>query len=118
MTRHDDTTRLRHMLDHAAEATDMARGKDRLDLETDRQFCLAMTRLVEIIGEAATHVSAEGRNQWPDIPWSGVIGLRNRLIHGYDAVDLDILWTIIQDDLPPLISELRRVLADRPKKPA
>jgi uncharacterized protein with HEPN domain len=98
------------MLDHAVEAIEMASGRRREDLETDRQFCLAMTRLVEIIGEAAAHVSAEGQRKWSAIPWAEVVGLRNRLIHGYDAVDLDILWTIVQDDLPSLIAELRHVL--------
>ena len=111
MTRHDDLTRLRHMLDHAAEAVEMAAGRRREDLEVDRQFCLAMTRLVEIIGEAAAHVSADGQRKWTGIPWAEVVGLRNRLIHGYDAVDLDILWTIIQDDLPGLIAELRSIVA-------
>ena len=56
MTRRDDSMRLRHMLDHAVEAVEMAAGKDRQDLKADRQFHLAMTRLVEIVGEAAVHV--------------------------------------------------------------
>ena len=111
MTRHDDRVRLRHMLDHAEEAAEMARARSRKDLETDRQFCLALTHLVEIIGEAAAHISAEGQQQWSAIPWVGVVGLRNRLIHGYDAVDLDILWDIIQQDLPPLIDQLQEILA-------
>lgn len=110
MTRHDDRTRLRHMLDHAAEAIEMAAGRRRSDLETDRQFCLALTRLVEIVGEAAARISAEGRTRWPAIPWAEVVGLRNRLIHGYDSVDPDILWTIIADDLPVFVAELRLIL--------
>ena len=110
MTRHDDSMRLRHMLDHAVEAVEMAAGKDRQDLKADRQFCLAMTRLVEIVGEAAVHVSSEGRQRWSFMPWAEVVGLRNRLIHGYDAVDLDILWDIIQEDLPSLIIDLQRIL--------
>lgn len=61
------------------------------DLETDRQFCLALTHLVEIAGEAAAHVSPGGHRRWPTISWLGVVGLRNRIIHGYDAVGLDIL---------------------------
>lgn len=110
MTQHDDITRLRHMLDHAAEAVDMTAGRKRVDLDTDRQLQLALTRLVEIVGEAATHVSLKGRERWPNIPWRSIIALRNRLIHGYDAVDLSILWAIVREDLPPLILELRRVL--------
>jgi len=71
---------------------------------------LALTRLVEIIGEAAERVSAQTREQYPDMPWIEMIGLRNRLIHGYDAVDLDILWDILKEDLPPLIQRLRVLL--------
>lgn len=110
MTRHDDTTSLRHMLDYATEAAEMAKNRQRHDLETDRQFYLALTHLVEIVGEAAARISPEGRARWPTIPWRDVTGLRNRLIHGYDDVDLDILWTIVQADLPPLMAELRRIL--------
>ncbi|RPJ38079.1 MAG: DUF86 domain-containing protein [Planctomycetaceae bacterium] len=115
MTRHDDVTRLRHMLDYAVEATQMAEGRQRRDLETDRQFCLALTHLVEIVGEAAARVSPNGHERWQSIPWRGVVGLRNRLIHGYDAVDLDILWTIVHDDLPPLIAELQHILDEQQK---
>lgn len=71
---------------------------------------MALTRLVEIIGEAAARVSTQTREQYPDIPWIEMTGLRNRLIHGYDAVDLDILWDILMEDLPPLIQRLRSIL--------
>jgi len=100
------------MLDYAAEAVEMAGGKQRRDIESDRQLSLALTRLVEVVGEAAARVSAAGRERWQGIPWRGVVGLRNRLVHGYDAVDMNILWAIVQDDLPPLIAELRRVLGE------
>ena len=110
MTRHDDGTRMRHMLAHAKEAVEMAQGRSRADLETDRQFNLAVVRLMEVAGEAAARVSPEARKRLPAIPWPEVVSLRNRLIHGYDEVDLDILWDIIRYDLPPLIDELQRAL--------
>ena len=110
MTRHDDRTRLRHMLDHAVEAVEMAHGRERADLDRDRMLELSLVRLVEIVGEAAARVSTKGQEQWTAIPWMGVIGLRHRLVHGYDDVDLDILWDIVACDLPPLIEELRRIL--------
>jgi uncharacterized protein with HEPN domain len=69
---------------------------------------LALVRLIEIIGEAATRVSKETRAACPIIPWDDVIGMRNKLIHGYDSVDLDILWDTVTDDLPPLIEELEK----------
>ena len=110
MTRRDDTTRLRHMLDHAEEAVAMASGKRRDDLDNDRLLELALTRLAEVVGEAAARVSRGEQAHHPQIPWSEIVGLRNRLVHGYDAVDLDILWEIIQVDFPHLISVLRRDL--------
>jgi len=71
---------------------------------------LALIRLVEIVGEASAKVSSEAQMKYPMIPWPQVIGMRNRLIHGYDSVDLDILWDTIELDLPPLISELGKIL--------
>jgi uncharacterized protein with HEPN domain len=116
MKRTDDVGRFQHMLDHAQEAIDMARGKTRADLDVDRKLNLALVRLLEIIGEAAARVSVAGQQTLPQVPWSAIIGLRNRLIHGYDEVDLDILWDIIQVDLPPLVAQLQQPLSQR--KPA
>ena len=117
MTRHDDRARLRHMLTHAEEAAAMARGRDRDHLDTDRLLNLSLVRLLEVLGEAAAHVSPEGQRRLPEIPWPDIIGLRNRLIHGYDRVDFDILWDIIQEDLPPLVAALRRILSEEPAGP-
>lgn len=108
MTRHDPHVRIRHMLDHAREARDLARGKTREDLDTDRQLNLALVRLMEIIGEAANRVPPDTRAQYADVPWPEIVGLRNRLIHGYDAVDFDIVWQVIQEDLVSLIDALER----------
>ena len=87
MSRRDDRISIRHMLDHALEARAMARGRTRADLENDRMFQLALTRLIEIIGEAAARVSKPTRDRYPGIPWAEIIGMRHRLIHGYDVVD-------------------------------
>ncbi len=110
MSRHDDTVRLRHMLEHATEAVEMARGRTRADLDGDRQFALAMTRLLEIVGEAAGRISEPTRGKMPSIPWPNIVGLRNRLVHAYDEVDLDVLWATVQRDLAPLTVELRAFL--------
>jgi uncharacterized protein with HEPN domain len=98
------------MMEYAEEAKNLASETTREVLATDRKLELALTRLVEIIGEAAARVSTQTRERYPDIPWIEMIGLRNRLIHGYDAVDLDILWDIIQEDLPSLIQRLKVLL--------
>jgi uncharacterized protein with HEPN domain len=110
MSRHEGDVRLRHMLDHAKEAVAMARGRTRADLDSNRQLNLSLVRLLEIVGEAAGRVPAEEQASHPDIPWPEIVGLRNRLIHGYDSVDFDILWQIVSNDLPPLIAALEKAL--------
>ena len=106
MSRRDDSVRFRHMLDHAREAVDLAKGKCRSELVRDRVLQLALTRLVEIVGEAAAQVSAEGQTKHPSFPWRAAIGMRNRLVHAYDIINLDVLWDTITVDLPRLISAL------------
>jgi uncharacterized protein with HEPN domain len=101
---------MRHMLDHARETVAIVRGRARRDIDTDRILQLALTRMLEIIGEAATRVSQDGRTRYPDIPWLDVITTRNRIIHGYDSVDYDIVWRIIIEELPVLIAALERAL--------
>jgi uncharacterized protein with HEPN domain len=110
MTQHDDKMKLQHMLDHAKEAVALVRGKEKFDLNNNRLLELATTRLIEIVGEAAAKISPENQAKYPSIPWPQIIGMRNRLIHGYDAVDLDILWDTLVVDLPSLIAELNKIL--------
>jgi uncharacterized protein with HEPN domain len=95
------------MLDHSHEALALIKNKKRRDLDTDRVLSLALVRLLEIVGEAANRVSENAKKQRPEIPWSQIISLRNRLIHGYDSVDLDILWQILNEDVPSLIAKLQ-----------
>jgi len=68
---------------------------------------LALTRLIEVVGEAAKNVSPNLRERHSDVPWKLMAGTRDRLIHGYDRVDVDVLWDIIKVDLPPLIATLQ-----------
>ena len=113
MIRPSGDIRLRHMLDHAREAIALAEGKTREDLDRDRLLELALVRLLEIVGEAASRVPKEESAMYPEIPWPQIVGLRHRLIHGYDAVDLDILWQIIVHDLPPLATALEAIVTTR-----
>jgi uncharacterized protein with HEPN domain len=98
--------------DYPAEAIKVSQGKTRADLENDRVLNLALVRLCELIGEAANRVPPELRQRYPQIPWRPAISFRNRLIHGYDSADLDIVWQVLTRDLPPLITEPDRILAD------
>ena len=102
--RKEDEIRLRHMLEAAQEAVSFARGRTREDLGTDRQLVLSLVKDIEILGEAASRVSEAAREQSPAILWDEIIGMRNRLIHAYFDINLDIVWETVQDDVPRLIS--------------
>ncbi len=101
-----DSIRLRHMLDAAKEALSFVSGKSRTDLENNRMLVLALVKDIEIIGEAASRVSEEFKASYPQIPWQEIIGMRNRLIHVYFDVDLDVLWSTVTKNLPQLVAEL------------
>jgi uncharacterized protein with HEPN domain len=63
-----------------------------------------------MIGEAAKRIPEAEQADYPDIPWAGIVGLRHRLVHGYDMVDFDVLWQIVTTDLRPLIAALERIV--------
>ena len=98
------------MLDHAREAVDLLAGKSQVDLAQNRILELALTRLIEVIGEAATNVSSGMKSSNPHLPWPEIVGMRNRLIHGYNTVDLKVLWDTISEDLPSLIADLEKII--------
>ena len=110
MSRHDDSITFRQMSDHIEESIALARGRTRADLESDRVFFLALLKLVEIVCEAATRIPESMQAAHPGIPWREIVGTRNRLIHGYDAVDYDILWNIVTVDFPPLSRQVKALL--------
>ena len=76
----------------------------------DRRTYDATIRNVEILGEAANRVPPDVRANHPDIPWRDIIDTRNRLIHGYEAVDESVFWLIVHDDIPELMPKLRAIL--------
>jgi len=109
MSRHSGFVRLRHMSESAREAVALVNGKTRRDLDNTRLLQLGLTRLVEIIGEAAARIPSDLRDRLPGIPWADVVGMRNKLIHGYDTVDLDILWDTVTNELPALVEALEKL---------
>jgi uncharacterized protein with HEPN domain len=110
MSMHDDQVSLKDMLSHACEAVELLGDASPEKLENNRVLQLALTRLVEIIGEAANRVSPATRQKTQDIPWPQIIGMRNRLIHGYDVIDFELLRDTVTTDLPPLIMALKKIL--------
>ncbi len=106
----DDRIRLQHMLDPANEALGFIQGKHRSDLDKGRMLVLSLVKELEIIGEAASKVSDEICSQHSAIPWQDISGMRNRLIHAYFDVNLDVIWSTVTKDLPFLKAELEKIL--------
>ena len=105
-----DLIRMHHMLDAARDAIAFSKSKTRQDLDKDRMLVLSLVKCIEIIGEAASKVTKDSRDQFPEIPWAVIVAMRNRLIHAYYDVDLDRVWDTITDDLPPLILSLENLM--------
>jgi uncharacterized protein with HEPN domain len=86
-------------------ATKVAEGREGFDRDEYAQ--LALVHLVQIIGEAAARLSNEVVENHPEIPWRQIVAMRNRVVHGYFDVDLDVLWTVVDADVPKLAQAIR-----------
>lgn len=112
MSRRDDQVSLQDILRHAREAVDLIDEASRHELGHNRVLQLALTHLVEIVGEAANRVSQAKQRENPEVPWDQIIGMRNRLVHGYGVIDFDLLWDTATNDLPPLIETLEKIVSE------
>jgi uncharacterized protein with HEPN domain len=112
MTTLDDMTRLCHLRDAAVEAVNFAADSNRESLGGDRKLTLALVKEIEIMGEASHKISDSLKNRHPQLPWGEIIGMRNRLVHAYFEIDLDIVWRVVSQDLPSMIVELERIIAE------
>lgn len=111
MTRRDPMVYVFHMMDYSRNTIDMAQGHSRSDMDSNMMLRLALIKAVETIGEAASRVPDDFRSRYPEIPWRETRDLRNRLVHEYDRIDLDTLWNIIQNHIPPLIGQLEDLIS-------
>lgn len=102
----EDLIRLRHMFDAARQAQQFLHGRSRGDLETDTQLAFALIQAVQIVGEAARHVSEETRAMLPEVEWRLIVGMRHHLVHAYFDIDYGRLWTTAADDLQRLAEQL------------
>ena len=82
------------------------------EFKADFRTNFAVVRALEIIGEAAKRLPASLREEYPAIPWRGMAGMRDRIIHGYDAVDLQIVWDVVKQDIPEIKPQIQQILVD------
>jgi uncharacterized protein with HEPN domain len=105
-----DDTYLVDILESAKIAPEYVAGKSWDEFFEDMQCQDAVLRRIEIIGEAARHVSPQFQKRYPQIPWRDLTVLRNLIIHQYDAVDINQVWDTTQNTLPPLVNELSKIV--------
>ena len=106
----DDLVYVGHMLDVARSITEKVAGKARADFDADENLRLALTHLIQTIGEAARRVSPGFQQSHPQIPWKNIIGMRHRVVHDYIHVDYDLVWDAVTLDVQPLLVELERIV--------
>lgn len=102
----DDTAYLLDMLVAARDAAAFAEGVSYTEFVRDRRTQLSILKSLEIVGEAAAHISEDTRKKHPAIPWPEIVGMRNRLVHVYFDIDLPLVWDTVRNDLPALIAQL------------
>jgi uncharacterized protein with HEPN domain len=102
----DDLVYVGHMLDTVGEALELLESRDRSEFDADKTLRLALAHLIQTLGEAARHVSAEYQTEHPEIP-SSIIGMRHKVVHDYLYVDYDTIWDVVTVDLPELITKLK-----------
>ena len=103
-----------HMLDMAQKAVSKVRELPRGDYDADENLRLALTHLVQVIGEAARKVSPEFTTTHPEVPWENIVGMRHKLVHDYLGVDEDIIWQVMTKDLPKLVQSLEPLVPPAP----
>jgi len=109
MKQPDDQIRLQHIVDFAGRAISFINDVDQEEFNKNEVLQYACVHLLEIVGEAANGLTDDVRDRYPGIPWLKMINMRNRLIHGYIDIDMEIVWRTIKDDLPPLIDQVRKI---------
>ncbi len=108
----NDRIRLQHILDATTEIMQFVGDKSQQAFNEDRLLQLATTRLIEIIGEAANHISEDIRENYRQVKWVQIRGMRNRLTHAYFDVDLDLLWHTIKNSIPELQQQIKDILSE------
>lgn len=112
MSERTDREFLSDMQEAIRRIAEYTAGMTYQDFLEDTKTQDAVIRNLEIIGEATKNLSTGLRDRYPDVPWNGMAGVRDRLIHHYFGVNLDIVWQIVVDELPKAASQLERILRE------
>ena len=107
--------RVRHILDAITECQRFVADLDYEQFCADPKTTKAVVWNLIMMGEAAGHVPLDVQRAYPEVPWRQMRGIRNRIVHGYDTVDLEIVWKAIRDELPPLVPVFERIFRDAPE---
>jgi uncharacterized protein with HEPN domain len=100
---------LHDMLENAQRAIQFISGMDYEAFAKDDKTIYAVIRAIEIIEEAAANIPEKVRSEYPDIPWREVKGMRNKLVHHYFGINVEVVWQTIYEDLPILIEALKGI---------
>jgi uncharacterized protein with HEPN domain len=106
----NDWVYIAHMLEMSQKAIQLTNGKSRFDYDQEEVLRLALTRIIQVIGEAAQRVSNEIQKEYSEIPWHEIVGMRHRIVHDYLNVDEDVIWEVVKHDLPTLAKQLMKIL--------
>lgn len=110
MTQHDPLITLRELIDYCEAAREVLGDMDATQVASSLVVSLALTRALELIGEAARRLPEDFRGKYPDVPWRPMINFRNVMAHAYDRIDYDIAVGVVRIAIPPLLEQLRAIL--------
>jgi uncharacterized protein with HEPN domain len=110
----DDLPYVGNMLDRARAVVAKVRGKSFADFDADENLRLALTYLIQNIGEAARRVSSGFQRAHPEIPWKNVVGMRHKVVHDYMDIDLDAVWEVATLHVPALVAQLEKIVPLNP----
>ncbi|MCP4456478.1 MAG: DUF86 domain-containing protein [Cytophagales bacterium] len=105
-----DINRIKHILDAIEELESFTEGLSQEEFTNNAAIRLASVKVLEIIREAAKHISESIKDNFPEIPWERIVAFRNVLVHEYFQIDLEIVWRVVQDEIPGLKNNLQKII--------